>query len=207
MVPFSRQGIARRTQRFLPADAVISHVVCGQAFAPWWQMIPVIRDFYVWPWHGFRIIAITDDALYLLSATHWWRWTPKELLQTLPRDYEFTPHIGTTFTRVELGGQPIWIPLTFKTDMWAADNDLREGIAGGTTAPARPTDPLRTAAVQWKAIQDVPGRYFADVDGTRWDLQVDESNQGVRYILRKNDHYVSEVDHLPKGWVLRHAGD
>lgn len=202
MVPFSRQGIVRRTQGFLPADAVISHVVCGQAFAPWWQMIPILRDFYVWPWHGFRIIAITHDAMYLLSATHWWHWKPKELLETLPRAFEFTPHIGTAFTCVELGGQRIWIPLTFKSDMWAADADLRAGVAGGTTAPAHPTDPLRTSAVRWTPTHDCPRRYCADVDGASWALEVDQSNQGIRYIIKKDDRYVSEVDQLPKDWVL-----
>lgn len=136
MVPFSRRGIARRTQRFLPEGAVIRHIVCGQGFVPWWQMIPLLGDFYVWPWHGFRIIAITDDAMYLLSASHWWRWAPKELLQTLPREFEFSPRIGRGFTRVDLGEERVWVPLTFKSDMRAADADLREGIVGPPKAPS-----------------------------------------------------------------------
>lgn len=89
MVPFSRQGIARR---------------------------------------------VTDDAMYLLAASHWWRWQPKEVLETLARDYEFGPRfaawpVRAGFTRLDLAAETVWVPVTFKPDMQAADGDLRSGVA------------------------------------------------------------------------------
>ena len=98
-------------------------------------MIPILGDFYVWPWHGFRIIAVTDDAMNLLSATHWWRWKPKEFMRKLPRDFLFTPHIGRTFTHLDLAADTVWVPLTFKSDMRDAHADLRSGSARAGAPP------------------------------------------------------------------------
>ena len=68
------------------------------------------------------------------------------------------------------------------------------------------THRIKPRTTQWKPTQDLQVRYFADVDGVRWDLEVDEPNQGIRYTLKKNDRYMSEVDHFPKGWILREPG-
>jgi hypothetical protein len=54
----------------------------------------------------------------------------------------------------------------------------------------------------WTAIPDVEDQYSAEAAGTRWELHVDASNQGTRYIVRAHGRAICEISYLPAGWVL-----
>lgn len=125
MLPFSRVAVARRAARFLPEGAVIRHVVRGQIFSPWWRSIPIVNLFYVSPVEGYRVIAVTDDAMYVLAATRWVRWQPKRLIATLPRDTRFGSLRGFASV-VTLGEERIWLFWRFYVDARMSDAALND---------------------------------------------------------------------------------
>jgi hypothetical protein len=125
LLPFSRFAIAESASRFLPEGAVIRHIIRGQIFSPWWRLIPVLGKLYVSPVQGYRIVAITDDAMYVLAATYWLRWQPKRLVTTLPRETRFGQLTGPA-TRLRLGAEVFWLFWRFYVDARASDEDLDE---------------------------------------------------------------------------------
>lgn len=122
LVPFSRLGIARRSAPFLPHDAVIRHLFCAQVFSPWWRF-PPWGLLYVSPVMGYRVVAVADDAIYILAASRWLRWHPKRLLRTLPRHTTFGPLRGP-WTRLALGSESAWVFGRFYGDVRASDADV-----------------------------------------------------------------------------------
>lgn len=122
-LPFSRMELARRASRFLPEGAAIRHVVRGQVYSPWWRAIPILGLFYVAPVEAYRVVAVTDDAIYVLAATRWFRWQPKRLIATLPRDTQFGFLRGFA-TRVILGDERIWLFWRFYVDARSSDAEL-----------------------------------------------------------------------------------
>jgi hypothetical protein len=125
LLPFSRFAIAERASRFLPAGVEIRHIVRGQIFSPWWRLIPILGNFYISPVQGYRIVAVTDDAMYVLAATYWFRWQPKRLVTTLPRETRFGPLRGPA-TRLTLGAEAFWLFWRFYVDARASDEELDE---------------------------------------------------------------------------------
>jgi hypothetical protein len=114
--------IAQRCEPFLPPGAVIRHVFGA---SPYPRFLPAIIGLPLTLLHGDRIVAVTDDAVFVLRATHWWGWTPKRLLRTLPRDTRFGPVNGMVVTRIPLGGELLRVGWRFFPDVEAADHDLR----------------------------------------------------------------------------------
>jgi hypothetical protein len=125
LLPFSRFAIAERASRFLPDGADIRHIVRGQIFSPWWRLTPILGWFYVSPVHGYRIVAVTNDAMYVLAATYWFRWQPKRLVTTLPRNTRFGLLTGPA-TRLKLGAEAFRLPWRFYVDARASDDDLAQ---------------------------------------------------------------------------------
>jgi hypothetical protein len=123
LLPFSRFAIAERALRFLPEGAHVRHIVRGQIFSPWWRAIPIVGWLYVSPVQGYRIVAVADDAMYVLAATYWFRWQPKRLVTTLPRNTRFGPLTGPA-TRLKLGAEAFWLLWRFYIDARASDDDL-----------------------------------------------------------------------------------
>jgi hypothetical protein len=65
-----------------------------------------------------------------------------------------------------------------------------------------PIDRLLESGVIWTATPDAEDQYSAEASGTRWELHVDVSNQGTRYIVGAHGRAVGEIPYLPTGWVL-----
>ena len=89
------------------------------------------------------------------------------------------------------------LPLRFLAQPWRRDR--RRSPAAPRATPA---DPLLHRRLRWTQTPGRGGLYFAEVGGIRWELEVDQSNQGVRYIIKADGRYVREVDDLPASWVL-----
>ena len=86
-------------------------------------MIPIVGLLYVSPVQGYRVIAVTDEAMYVLSATRWVRWQPKRLISTLPRTTRFGSLRGFA-TRVSIGDEGIWLFWRFYVDARMSDAEL-----------------------------------------------------------------------------------
>lgn len=88
-----------------------------------WRQIPVLGWLYVSPIQGYRVIAVTDDAMYVLAASYWFRWKPRRLVATLPRETRFGPLGGVGgVTRMRLGKETFWLPWRFYDDARASDD-------------------------------------------------------------------------------------
>lgn len=66
----------------------------------------------------------------------------------------------------------------------------------------RPAQDVIDAAIMWTASDTVPNTYEATLRGQRWQLRVDQSNQGTRFILLKDGAYVREDAVLPPAWIV-----
>ncbi len=49
--------------------------------------------------------------------------------------------------------------------------------------------------------------YSADADGKQWELAIEQSEQGTRYIITSDVREVREVAYCPDGWVLEPMGE
>jgi hypothetical protein len=119
-VPERRAYIAERAQRFLPSGTVIRQIFGAQrAFPVPLTLIRVI----VTPLMGWRVVAVADDAIYVLDATFWLSWRPTRLLRKLPRATHFGPMSGIWHS-IQLGSEKVWISMRFFDDVTASDTFL-----------------------------------------------------------------------------------
>jgi hypothetical protein len=75
---------------------------------------------------GWRIVAVADDAIYVLVASFWFKWRPTRLLRTLPRSTYFGPMAGP-WSRIQLGSESAWVFWRFSPDVRAADAKTLRG--------------------------------------------------------------------------------
>lgn len=75
---------------------------------------------------GWRVVAVSDDAIYVLEARFWWKWRPKRLLRTLPRTTYFGM-MGGPWTKIRLGPETAYVNMRFFKDVRAADLDVLRG--------------------------------------------------------------------------------
>ncbi len=68
-----------------------------------------------------------------------------------------------------------------------------------------PIDALLQRPVTWVAVRSRANHYEADAAGNRWELAVETSAHGTRYILTIDGHAVNEMAYCPAGWVLDEA--
>jgi hypothetical protein len=68
-----------------------------------------------------------------------------------------------------------------------------------------PIDALLQRPVTWVAVRNRAHRYAADAVGKQWELAVETSVHGTRYILTTDGHAVNEIAYCPTGWVLEEA--
>ena len=133
-------------------------------------------------------------------ATKSWKW----------RIYAFWALIFASYAAMFLsGGVPgYWLFALLPITLGAAVANVVAAILVHRRAFAKPraetlADPLLNQSVQWIPISEHGGRYIARADGVLWELQIDESNQGTRYIIKTGGRFVREVDRPPSGWELR----
>jgi hypothetical protein len=65
-----------------------------------------------------------------------------------------------------------------------------------------PIDDLLQRPVAWVAMRNRANHYSADAAGNQWELEVEKSVQGTRYIVTSDGRAVREVAYRPDGWVL-----
>jgi hypothetical protein len=65
-----------------------------------------------------------------------------------------------------------------------------------------PLDRLLESTVMWTANPEAKDQYSTEAADARWELHVELSNQGARYIVEANRRAVWEGAYLPAGWVL-----
>jgi hypothetical protein len=116
-MPSQRVYIAERAQAFLPSGAVIRQVFGVQRAFP----IPIsFINAIVTPLMGWRVVAVSDDAVYVLEASFWFKWRPKRLLRTLPRTTYFGM-MGGPWTKIQLGPETAYVNWRFFKDVRAAN--------------------------------------------------------------------------------------
>lgn len=85
-------------------------------------------------------------------------------------------------------------------------------LRGKPSSSPQPGDPSTTrdlsaphlleCAVGWTAIPQRQDRFAAVVAGQVYELHVDSSEQGPRFVISRDGEYLAEVDTLPARWTL-----
>jgi hypothetical protein len=122
-MPSQRVYVAERVQPFLPTGTVIRQVFGVQRSVP----IPIaVINVILTPLRGWRVVAVTDEAIYVLAASYWLTWRPKRLLRTLPRTTYFGLMDGP-YTKIQLGPESAWVFWRFYKDVEAANAQTLRG--------------------------------------------------------------------------------
>jgi hypothetical protein len=123
-----RDKLAERSQPLLPPNARIRQAfVCQTGPNPFLFLVTYLTMF----WIQFRIVCVADDAIYVLRSSKF-RYAPKELVSTLPRQQTLGPVSGL-WGRIDLAGERHWVNKRFHKDIEAADAALM-----GTSPSGRP---------------------------------------------------------------------
>jgi hypothetical protein len=203
-VPQHRQDLAVRAARFLPPGSVIRQVFGAQCFTPW--LVGPLLVLYA-PFMTWRLVAVADEGIFILSASNWFLWHPKRVLLVLPRRTELGP-VGGLWSRIQLGSERAWVNWRFFSDLRAADAEIARIPAEGDMAPVmvpRPPTPVERlfhTPLSWRLLPGKPDGFVVDHDGARWELHDDSSNQGPRYVVSTDGRVARETQDLPAGWVL-----
>jgi hypothetical protein len=88
---------------------------------------------------------------------------------------------------------------------WAAMRRLGGGDVPDPTPQGheKPAQHVVQAELTWRAIPGTRNRYETTLLGERWELHVDDSDQGTRYILLRDGKYVREEAIRPQRWAVR----
>lgn len=112
-----RDKLASRSQPLLPPNSSIRQVfMCQTGPSPYWFLL----TYLVFPWIKYRIVCVTDDAIYILRAGKFAPSFPKELVETTPRAQQLGPVSGL-WAQLHLQGERHWVNKRFHKDIEAAD--------------------------------------------------------------------------------------
>lgn len=201
-VPQRRRYIAERVACLLPAETAVRYMFGGQCFHPWiWigPLNPVYAPFMRW-----RVVAVADDAIYVFAARFWLDWRPTRLLRVLPRNTTLGPVHGF-WSSIRLGPERVWVNWRFYEDLRAADAEI-VGLPAAApesfvdVGPPNPAQPLLGTEVRWGRMPRKGIWYATHVEGAAWNLHVDASNQGTRYIVDQGGKAVAEFAVAPPNW-------
>lgn len=123
-VPPHRAYIATRVERLIPPGTTVRQVFGGQCLFPY--LVGPIAALCL-PFIRWRVVAVADDAIYVFSATYWWRWRPRRLLRRVPRGTRLGPVAGI-WSQIQLGRERVWVSWRFFDDIDAADRDLDRAL-------------------------------------------------------------------------------
>jgi len=76
-----------------------------------------------------RLIAITDEAIYVLDCGHGTK--PKRVLAVLPRATPFGNGTGGMASRIRVGSETLWVGQKFRAELAAADAQLTQQSSAG----------------------------------------------------------------------------
>ena len=112
-----RDKLRERSQPFLEPGEEIHHVFLAQAGpSPWLFALSALLGFLM----KYRVVAVTDRSVVLLSASPWVPSKPKELVARLPKSTKIGPVSGV-WAKVQLQGEKYYIHKRFHKDVEAAD--------------------------------------------------------------------------------------
>jgi hypothetical protein len=77
-----------------------------------------------------RLIAITDDAIYVLDCGHGAK--PKRVLVTLPRATRLGQGTGGIANKIQVGSETLWVGQKFRAELATADADITQRSAVGS---------------------------------------------------------------------------
>lgn len=122
-LPWQREYIARRLTPLLPTGTVVRQVFGAQRYPPWLigplRLLDLLFAFIF----GWRVVAVTDQGIYVFKATFWLTWRPKRLVHRLPRQTRLGPVAGI-FPRIRIGPEWVWVNWRFFEDIRDADREL-----------------------------------------------------------------------------------
>ena len=128
-----RDKLVARSEPLLPPGSHIRHTfVCQTGPSPWFFLLTYLTIF----WISYRIVCITDDAIYVLRSTKL-TFKPRELVATLPRQTQLGPVSGL-WGKIELMGERHWVHKRFHKDIEAADHEAHR-LATQAPPPPPPT--------------------------------------------------------------------
>jgi hypothetical protein len=114
-----RDKLAARSQPLLPGGTQIRQVfLCQTGPNP----LLFILTYLIYFWIQFRIVCVTDDAIYVLRSSKV-RNAPKEVIARLPRQQQLGPVSGL-WAKIDIGGERHWVNKRFHSDIEAADRGL-----------------------------------------------------------------------------------
>lgn len=113
-----RNKLVTRSQPLLPPNSNVRQVFqCQTGPSPYWFLL----TYLVLPWIKYRIVCVTDDAIYVIRANKLVPSFPKELIETVPRDQQLGPVSGL-WAPMQLLGERHWVAKRFHKDIEAADS-------------------------------------------------------------------------------------
>jgi hypothetical protein len=98
-----------------------------------------------------------------------------------------------------------WLALAVSLNVLGAVVIIFAHLQAPTVRSQRSRVPLESfieSTVMWTAKPDAEDQYSTETAGARWELHVESSNQGTRYIVEADRRAVWESAYLPAGWVL-----
>jgi hypothetical protein len=120
-----RDKIADRSRPFITGDAPVRQTfLCQTGPNPFFFILTYLIIFAI----QYRIVVVTDDAIYLLKAGKFRPAQPKELVAKLPRQQQLGPVKGL-WSAVHLNGERHWVHKRFHKDVEAADQAMAAGAA------------------------------------------------------------------------------
>ncbi|HEY6470304.1 MAG TPA: hypothetical protein VI434_11095 [Candidatus Dormibacteraeota bacterium] len=70
-----------------------------------------------------------------------------------------------------------------------------------------PIDDLLQRHVTWVAMRNRANHYSTDADRKQWELAIQQSEQGTRYIITSDGRAVREIAYCPDVWLLEPMGE
>ncbi len=112
-----RDKLRDRVQPHLEPGEKITQIFLGQTGpSPWWVMVTwLILIFGA----KYRVVAVTDRAIRVFSASGWVPSKPKELIQTLPLNTTMSNPSGL-WAKVNIGSEEMWVHKRFHGDVNSA---------------------------------------------------------------------------------------
>jgi len=134
-----RDRIIARTAPFLPEGEWIEHVFLAQTAHPF--KVGLLGPILLGGRLSYRVVAVTDTAIHVLTAGSVRTTTPKRLLRTIDRATRIGPVQGL-WAPITLGDERLWVGVRFHKEVRAADEWATPGTAvPPKSKPPRSSDP------------------------------------------------------------------
>ena len=119
-----RNRLVKQSQALLPPGTQIRHsFLCQKAPKVWFFIVNYLTYLTIF-WIQYRIVCVTDDAIYVLRGTKF-AIKPQEVLATLPRRTKLGPVSGR-WAKIQLMGDTFWVHKRFHDQITAADLEAPE---------------------------------------------------------------------------------